>query len=129
MCKPWPRPYPRLADEVTAPRPPTYAGVIAICSRLLFNFAYDLVRKVCNPRLRGGKLFRDHALVILQAGRDGDDHLDGVGPQRAVAHFGNGDDILGIGEADAGREGGAAGARAEMHADDVGLRVLLVEDV
>ena len=32
----------------------------------MFNrpfLAHDLIRKVCNPRLRGGKLFRDHALL------------------------------------------------------------------
>src|ERR1700686_4841410 len=39
---------------------------------ILFDFAHDLVRKVCNPRLRGGKLFRDHALEIHPAaGRHG----------------------------------------------------------
>src|ERR1700674_3276926 len=31
---------------------------------ILFDFAHDLVRKVCTPRLRGGKLFRDHALPL-----------------------------------------------------------------
>jgi crossover junction endodeoxyribonuclease RuvC len=28
----------------------------------MIEFAHDLARKVCNHRLRGGKLFRDHAL-------------------------------------------------------------------
>src|SRR5262249_39981409 len=83
------------------------------------------------PRLAlGGTLMRVRAMsVVLQAGRDGDNHLDRVGPQRAVAQLRNGDDILRIRKADAGREGRFAGARAKMHRDDVGLRILLVEDV
>ena len=41
----------------------------------------------------------------------------------------DGDHVLGVGEPDAGRDPGAAGARAEMDIDHVGLRVLFVEDV
>src|SRR5579883_2000255 len=83
------------------------------------------------PRLAlGGTLMRVRAMsVVLQAGRDGDDHFDGVGPQRAVAQLRDGDDILRIRKTDAGRERRLAGARAEMHRDNVGLRILLVEDV
>jgi len=41
----------------------------------------------------------------------------------------DGDDLLTVGQADAGRNLGAAGVRAEVEIADIRLRVLLVEDV
>ena len=58
-----------------------------------------------------------------------DDHVGAVRPERAVADLGDGDDLLRIGKPDAGAISGLAGARPELDAEDMRLRVLLVEDV
>src|SRR5262245_42288840 len=82
------------------------------------------------PRLAlAGTLMSARAMSVLQAGAERDDHVGAVGPERAVRKLGNRSDRLRIGEPHAGREGGPSGAWAEMHADHVGLRVPLGEDV
>ncbi len=64
---------------------------------------------------------------VLHAGCERHDHLDAVAPERAVAELGDRGHRLGVGEADARRYAGAPRARAELHAEHVRQRVLLVE--
>src|SRR5882724_7177401 len=84
-----------------------------------------------SPRLAlAGTLMRARAISdSLEAGGKRHDDLELVGPERAVAHLRDGGDLLRIREADARRDAGAAGARSEMDAHHVRLRVLFREDV
>ena len=52
-----------------------------------------------------------------------------VGPEGAIAQLGDRDNVLVVGEPNARRDRGAAGARPELEVDDVRLRIFLVEDV
>ena len=49
---------------------------------------------------------------VLDAGGDRYDHIGLAGPERTVAHLGDADDTLRIGELDAGRDARLAGAQA-----------------
>src|SRR6516162_5402444 len=70
-----------------------------------------------SPRLaRAGRLIRT---------RD----IGAVGPEAAIAEPGDRHDLLRVGEANPRRNYRLAGSRPEMERSDVGLRVLLVEDV
>src|SRR5205809_467737 len=67
--------------------------------------------------------------AFLETGRERHHDLGAVGPERAVAQLGDREHGLRVGEADAGREARASGARAEIRAHHVRQRVLLGEDV
>src|SRR5215213_2146809 len=100
-----------------------YPVSITCCIKVLIS--------MMSPRWAlGGTLINARAMIsALHAGGEGDDHFHAAGPQRAVAQLGDSDDFLGVGEADAGCGGGAAGTRAEMEYGHMRLRVLLVEDM
>ncbi len=86
-------------------------------------FAHNLIGKPVST-------FPDHALArLLGTCRQRHHDIRRRGPERAVRQLGDGSDPLGIGETDAGGDLGAAGPRTEIEVADIGLRVLLVEDV
>src|SRR5215467_5397451 len=80
---------------------------------------------------RCGKLINTRAIVssLFGASGQGHDYIGAVRPEAAVSEPGDRDDPLRVGEANAGRDGSLAGARAEVKCRDIRLRVLLVEDV
>src|SRR3954469_17640445 len=67
-------------------------------------------------------------ILRLDARGQHDDHVHGVGPQAAVVHARERDQLLAGGEAHARGDVGPAVARAQRETGHVTLRVLLVED-
>src|SRR5713101_6842659 len=84
-------------------------------------------RFACAGTLTMARAILDQA--FLETGRERDDDLGAVGPERAVGELGDREHGLGVGEAHAGRQARAPRARAEMGAHHVRQRVLLGEDV
>src|SRR5690606_27046211 len=64
----------------------------------------------------------------LPAGRRGDDHIRLRRPEAAIAHPGDGMDILGAVQPDPGLRPGDTGMRGEVEPYRIGQRVDLVED-
>src|SRR5271165_1856811 len=85
-----------------------------------------------SPRLaREGRWIKTRAIGLspFGAGRQGHDDIGAVGPEAAVAEAGDRHDLLRIGEPNARRYHCFAGAQTQIERRDIGLRVLLVEDV
>src|SRR5829696_2374733 len=84
-----------------------------------------------SPRLAlGGTLISARAMALaLNTGCERHDDLHAVRPERAIAHLRNDHDFLSVGEADAGGDSGAPGARPEMKHGHLRLRVLFIENV
>src|SRR6516225_8479750 len=96
------------------------------------GWAIKVLISMTSPRLaRAGRLIRTRAIGLstLGAGRQGHDDIGAVGPEAAIAEPGDRHDLLRVGEANPRRNYRLAGSRPEMERSDVGLRVLLVEDV
>src|SRR6516225_6554405 len=85
-----------------------------------------------SPRLAfAERLIKTRAIGLspFGAGRQGRDDIGAVGPEAAIAEPGDRHDLLRVGKANARRHRRLAGAWSEMKSRNIGLRVLLVEDV
>src|SRR4051794_40768773 len=65
---------------------------------------------------------------FLDASCQHDDHVHGIGPDAAVVHARQRDQLLAGRQADARRQFRLAGARSQAGPEHVALRVLLVDD-
>src|SRR5467141_1307470 len=96
------------------------------------GWAIKVLISISSPRLaRAGRLISTRAIArsSFGAGRQGHDDIGAIRPEAAVAEPGDRHHPLRIGEADARRYRRLAGSRAQMKRGDIGLRVLLIEDV
>src|SRR6266436_1284976 len=96
------------------------------------GWAIKVLISITSPRLaRAGRLINTRAIArsSFDASRQGHDDIDAVGPEAVVAEPGDRHYPLRVGEADARRHDRLAGSRPELKRGDIGLRVLLIEDV